>query len=340
MVKINTEYLEAIETFSDRTTVVVGDTFMDGYQLAELRSGNPEQTDAPILRTIGPMTYALGGAGNVAANLASLGANVHLFYIAGNDNWQDRIEKLATEAGITIHPFFEPVRKQETIRKERFVVNGKYSTRIDHKEHDLKPMSKQLLGIMCEDIGNHLGTLNPDAIVASDYDKRVFRGQKFGVALSSLTRHRVPLIVDPKPVNARTFYGADLVRPNLAEAKAITGFEFEEGPDTHENYEKLLTELKRVTNTRNVVVTLSQHGIACLDRELGYMHLPAEYKGDEAQVIGCGDTVLATLAMGKTSGLDLHQATRLANIAAGVVVNQQGTSKINLEGLVEAIHPL
>ncbi len=313
--------IKTIEGFAKKRFAVVGDAFLDRYIYGKVERINPERKGA-ILIKIQKEEYRLGGAGNVAMNIRSLGAHASLSCIVGDDPESNILKGLCENNGIKIFS----AKIGESIIKERFIESedNQYILRADYGEKNLK--------VIDEDSAKHfyerLEKTKFDALVVSDYNKHMFGGG-FGKKLVELAEGRNALsIVDTKPTNAYSFRHATVISPNLKEAREIL--------DKSDLNEKMLAEeLKRRIKSDYVVVTLAERGMACYDGK-NYNIVPTKAR-EVVDVCGAGDTARAGIALGLVSGLSLVEAVHLGNYAAGIVVEKQGTSTVSREELIERI---
>lgn len=311
----------AIEEFSNKRFAVVGDAFLDRYIYGAVERINPEKRGALLLR-IQKREYRLGGAGNVAINLHSLGARVSLSCAVGEDSESNILKGLCENNDVRLFS----VRIGESIIKERFIESGdnQYILRADYGENNLKPLDE----VSAKCLYGRLERTKFDAIFLSDYNKHIFK-KNFGKQLVEMAERRdVISIVDTKPLNAHSFEHATLISPNLKEAREILG-------NNNSNERILAEELKRKLKSDYVVVTLAERGMACYDGKK-YDEIPTKAR-EVVDVCGAGDTARAAIALGLASGLNLFEAAHLGNYAAGIVVEKQGTAVVSREELIERI---
>lgn len=321
--KKNKYLINIAKRFSNKRIAVIGDLILDSYAYGHINKLNPESA-APLLTLVSEnKDFRLGGAGNVATNLLNLGAIVDLYGVLGNDFRGRKFEKIIKTTGINLIKLYEG----QTIEKKRFIElsHGHYLIRIDSGESNLKEMSLKGENILFEQIKKSMHSY--DGLILSDYNKKLFRsnfGQKI-IDLANLNNKLI--VVDPKPVNAKKFLKARVVRPNLSEAKEIIGKK-----DLPLN--ALASELKKQMQSKSVVITCGGKGMIAFDEK--FYHIPTKAR-EVVDVSGAGDTVGAVLLLSLASGADLLQAAQIANYAAGVVVEKQGTSTLVMEELINKI---
>ncbi len=317
--------IDIIKEFKNRRIAIVGDIALDRYLWAVPKSENPE-SDAPIYIAL-KEDYRLGCAGNVAANISSLGAESLLFGIIGEDQEADIIKNCCLESRINIG-FFNEGR---TIIKERIMGlhHKTYIQRIDR--NDRSPIMEFDIPVISEEaeefLYSKISLSKPDCIVLSDYNKRVFRGGLAKRVIKFANSQGITTIVDPKQQNIDSFKGATLIKPNKREAQKITG-------DFSENLVPILRKLKSLIRTKYSVITSGEEGMFILDKKPYNIHA---HTRDVYDVSGAGDTVSAALALSLSSKASLLQAAHIANYAAGIVVEKQGTATLSERELIHRI---
>lgn len=298
--------------------VVLGDFIVDRYRVLQSERISPE-ADVIIYHQISE-DYRAGGAGNVANNLATMGARVHLYSVGGDDISLDMIFPNTILA--------DPTRK--TTIKERLVTKRQQIARIDDQTRE--PIS----GEMTEQLISHLdiGLVGASALVLSDYNHGVMTKRLVAAAIHAAKDLNIPIIVDSKaPDTMLKYKGTTIVMPNHQEAISITGMaEFDD--------DQVAEYLLKKMNLKSVAITLGANGILLCTPEGCQRFPPLELNTREEvkDVTGAGDTVTAATAVGLALGLSLPQVMRLANVAAGVVVKKMGVATATVEELRQAIH--
>lgn len=302
--------------------MVVGDIMLDKYWHGSATRISPE-APVPVLK-VNNTDNRLGGAANVAKNLVALGCQVTLLGAIGNDESGKIILDL-----LQTHQVPHQVRTIEnfsTITKLRVLCKHQQMIRLDHEDElealDLENL-KTIYDVFATEISNF------DMLVLSDYAKGVLYNPRPYIEVANA--FGIPVIIDPKSTDFSLYRGAAIVKPNLVEFEKIVG--------------KSATLDIMVDKARDL---LKQHSIGCLIITRGgdgmtlvpsvgeATHLPA-LSSDVYDVTGAGDTVLAVLAAGVSSGLDLMQVTYLSTVAAGLVVSKVGTSSVLLQELKNAL---
>lgn len=295
------------EAVARARVLVVGDIMLDRYWFGEVERISPE-APVPVVH-VAKREDRLGGAANVARNIVSLGAQVTLAGIVGQDEAADRVRQLLQDAGAKTHLVADP--KHPTTLKMRVLGRQQQLLRIDFEE---KP-DVTLIDKMHEEIASLIE--QHDVIVLSDYAKGTLA--KVEVLIQLARARKLPILVDPKGSNYKRYRGATLVTPNRSEMQQAVG-NWHSEDDLVERAQQLRQQLELDA----LLVTRSEQGMT-LFTEHGRDHVDAQAH-EVFDVSGAGDTVLATLAVMRATGMDWPQAMRWANRAGGIVVGKLGTS--------------
>lgn len=315
------EHLQEIKNILPRLNImVIGDVMLDEYLLGNVRGISPE-APVPIVE-IREQTYAPGGAGNVAANLASLGCNVRLCGVVGMDGPAARLyEIFATRPHISVH--FYRCQDRPTTTKTRILSHSQQMLRADHEErHPISPAAEEDL---LHYVQEHLKNLH--ACVLSDYAKGVLTDTLLQALISLCREANIPVIVDPKGHHYSRYQGATVVTPNTAEANLAA--ENEGGTMT---LEEIAGRLQKEIGSGALLITRGAQGMSLFLADAPPAHIQAQAR-TIYDVTGAGDTVVAVLALMLAGGLDLLAAAQLANTAAGIVVGKVGTACVTIDEL-------
>ena len=314
---------ELKEIIPTRKIMVVGDVMLDEYLWGHVRGISPE-APVPIVE-IRQQTYALGGAGNVAANLASVGCNVWLAGVVGADTQAAKIFELFSQtARISMHLY--PCQDRPTTTKTRILAHSQQLLRTDREERHYIPAEAEANILTC--FQERLDGLH--ACVLSDYAKGVLTDNLLSVLITLCNEAHIPIIVDPKGHRYSRYRGATVVTPNTAEANLAVGND--EGDMT---LEQVVDHLQGEIGDGALLITRGPRGMSLFQHGSPATHIPAQAR-NIYDVTGAGDTVVAVLALILSTGMNMENAARLANFAAGVVVGKVGTASVSLEELVAA----
>lgn len=310
------DHAKTIDDFRKANILVIGDIMLDQYVHAHVSRISPE---APVpIAHVKSEKYVLGGAANVAHNIAALGGKVSLIGRIGTDVYAEKLLELTKEKNIITGG----VVRQEgypTILKTRIVGLNQQLLRIDRE--DIKQDSGAVSKSIPADLGDY------DIILISDYAKGTI-SPSLMEALKKASGN-VRILVDPRPKNIDLYKGVYLVSPNLKEAEAITHLSLENG----DTIDKIGTKLKELLGG-NILITLGAEGMALFEGVK--RHFPTQAT-EVYDVSGAGDTVISTMALALAAGADLESAVDIANHAAGVVVKKPGTATLSSKELAEAL---
>ncbi|MBN1670097.1 MAG: bifunctional hydroxymethylpyrimidine kinase/phosphomethylpyrimidine kinase [Kiritimatiellae bacterium] len=318
--------LAAIARFGELRILVVGDVMLDIYDFCSSRESKPIDYEKPGKRAYKAhkSIRVLGGAGNVAANLASLGVATSLVGLTGNDENYFKLRQIADELGV--HHFLVRDASRPTTTKMRLYIDGEYVLRRD--EEATAEIDRETSATLLNETLRELPKLH--AVVLSDYDKGVFTRDNAAEIIKECRMHEVPVIVDFKPANREYFTGCDLIAPNDAEAaNLLPGF------SRHAGLEQHVRALHKLLGCRSTVVTLGEQGVCGFDGTT--FCLSTGKHVTPVDEVGCGDTVRAGLALAYAAGLSLADAVELANSAAAVIVQKPATARMTAQELIDFV---
>jgi rfaE bifunctional protein kinase chain/domain len=302
--------------------LVVGDVMLDHYLSGDAERISPE-APVPVVRVSGER-HLLGGAGNVARNIAALGGSPELVSVVGADDPGRVIQDLMAREGLSGQLVVE--KKRATTIKTRIIARNQQMLRVDREE------SRKLDGGSLEalDALMRQAASRHKVIVVSDYGKGVVC-QTLMNTIRTLKQSSAdgPLVlVDPKVVNAGLYAGVDLLTPNAKEAGELAGV----AASGREGVIKAGLAIFKRLRCRQLCITLGPEGMAVFERPGKVYHVPTVAR-NVYDVTGAGDTVMSVLATALGAGLGLAAASILANYAAGIVVGQVGTAVATHEAL-------
>ncbi|PLC54949.1 D-glycero-beta-D-manno-heptose-7-phosphate kinase [Pollutimonas nitritireducens] len=294
--------------------LVAGDVMLDRYWFGEVERISPE-APVPVVR-VARREDRLGGAANVARNIVALGAQATLLGLVGNDEAGEKVQALVHDAGIRPCLVVDP--QAPTTLKMRVLGRQQQLLRVDFEDSpgiqgvaDFDARAREL-------IGQH------DILVLSDYAKGAL--SQVGSLIHMAREADIPVLVDPKGHLYQRYSGATMITPNRAEMQEAVG-RWHSEQELEDRAQKLRAEL----NLEALLVTRSEQGMT-LFTDRGRQHTDA-YAHEVFDVSGAGDTVLATLAVTRATGLPWFDAVLWANRAGGVVVGKLGTSTVTPEEL-------
>lgn len=309
-----------LDNFKNIKIGVVGDLMLDDYIYGTVERISPE-APVPVVN-VKEEKFVLGGAANVVNNLASLGAKTICFGVIGNDANGERLLGAFADKKIDVSGLIRD-KERTTIVKRRIIGSNQQLLRIDWE--DITPISTFLEYALLRNIESKIDEL--DAVILSDYDKGVLTPM-VAKEIVRMCRDRGKIVtVDPKPKNAMNYYGATSMTPNRKEAKECLGME------RATNMEEVGKELKEKLKLDNLLLTRSEEGMS-LFIEDKVVNIPTFAK-EVYDVTGAGDTVISVFTLAAASGVSWHEAAKIANTAAGVVVGKMGTSTVTKDEILE-----
>ncbi|HEX4916792.1 MAG TPA: D-glycero-beta-D-manno-heptose-7-phosphate kinase [Limnobacter sp.] len=300
--------------FAKAKILVVGDVMLDRYWFGDVDRISPEAPVPVVL--VGHRDERLGGAANVAINASSLGAQLCLMGVVGNDEPGATVESLLTRAGVRSRLLKDP--QFPTTVKLRVVARQQQLVRIDFEERPTPEHLTTKMELFEQEYGQH------DVVLFSDYGKGALEHVADMIALCKKAGKIT--LVDPKGDDYAKYTGASFLTPNRSEFKQVMGSWKTEG----QLLEKAQT-LRARLSLGALLLTRSEEGMTLFTDE-GAFHVPAQAR-EVFDVSGAGDTVIATLACAIGAGMNMQDSVRLANKAGGVVVGKLGTAVILPEEL-------
>lgn len=310
----------AIPNFQSTHVLVVGDVMLDRYWHGSTSRISPE-APVPVVR-VEEAEERPGGAGNVALNIAALGATVTLISVTGADEASQMLLQKLGAAGIDCH--FHALPGVPTVTKLRVLSRHQQLIRLDF-EGAVSGFDSDAL------IAPYRSALErADVVVLSDYGKGALGGVQELIRLAR--EARVPVLVDPKSRDFGIYRGATLVTPNLNEFEAVAGHCRDEGELAARG-----AALTAQFDLGGLLITRGEQGMTLVQRDGAPLHLPARAR-EVYDVTGAGDTVISVLAAALGAGQDLMHSTALANLAAGIVVGKLGTAVVSVPEMRRALH--
>ncbi len=312
--------------FSSTTVLCVGDLMLDRFIYGEMERISPE-APVPVLR-LSRTREMLGGAGNVANNVASLGGRAILVGLVGRDQPGERVARLL-EGLPGIDARCVETDDRPTICKTRFIAVNQQVVRTD--EESLQPMTTRERAAL---LARVLASVRAaDAVVLADYGKAVLDSEVVAAVIAAARADGTPVFVDPKSTDFSVYRGATCITPNTKELALAAGEKQLPGMD------EVVRAARRVladADADAILATRSEKGMVLVERS-GAVHSVRARAREVFDVSGAGDTVIAALALSHAAGRPLPQAMHIANAAASVVVSKFGTATA---AIAEVLHEL
>lgn len=299
--------------------VVMGDVMLDRYWSGKAARISPE-APVPVVQ-VDNIEDRVGGAGNVALNIAKLGGKVTLLAVIGDDTEGDVIKKLLEAEGVICD--FVTVANARSICKLRIMAQHQQLIRIDFEKTPLVFNKEALFAKLQQTVCSH------SVIVFSDYGKGTLTDiERY---ITEANRAGLSVLVDPKGGDYTRYSHSHLVTPNIVELEAVVG--------ACKDEEDLIDKGRQLLQRYGIEALLLTRGEAgmTLIQSHDIHSLPAQAK-DVFDVTGAGDTVIAVMALSVALGMSLYDAMYLANLAGGIVVGKLGTSTVSIPELTRAMH--
>jgi rfaE bifunctional protein kinase chain/domain len=317
---------QLFQQFSQLKAGVIGDVMLDTYMWGHVERISPE-APVPIV-ALDKTEYRVGGASNVALNIASLGASVSILSVIGNDNDGKQLRQLLEHQQIKTD-FLLSSDKRSTTSKTRIISRNQQMMRLDKEiATDLGYEDENRLILALQ---TFIAQEKPDVIIFEDYNKGVLTEQVIQKAIALCKHHGIITTVDPKRKNFFSYKTVDVFKPNLKEVKDALNLLVENVNE--ESLRHIHSELKAQLQHHISFITLSEKGVFYQNEEQAAV-IPSHLRSI-ADVSGAGDTVIAVASLVYTATKDVELMAEVANIAGGLVCEEVGTAAINRERLIQ-----
>lgn len=321
-----TDFKQLFGDFGKIKAGVIGDMMLDTYLWGHVERISPE-APVPIV-ALERREERIGGAGNVALNLASLGARVSMLSVTGKDSDGATLDMLLRGSGIdTTYSLASGGRI--TTSKARVMGRNQQMLRLDSET--TRDLSGEEEDYLLEEVRRYVEKERPQVMIFEDYNKGVLTHRVIRETVALCRHHNVITAVDPKRKNFFSYEGVTIFKPNLKEVKEGLNLLLEEVrlPALQQIHEQLLAQLHH----RISFITLSEKGVFFQDGTVA-SHVPSHLR-NIADVSGAGDTVIAVASLVYAATHDVRLMAEVANIAGGLVCEEVGTAAINKARLLE-----
>lgn len=318
--------MSTVDKFSSVKVLCVGDVMLDRFIGGDIKRISPEGP-VPVI-SIRKAEKIPGGAANVARNISSLNGSCTLVGLIGDDeSGRTLVTEIKRDERISVQ--FVVSAERPTTEKIRYVSQGQHVIRadIESAEDVSQALELELINLISRLLPGH------SVVVLSDYAKGVLTDNVIRRTIQFAQEAKIPVLVDPKSQHLERYSGATVITPNSKELLAATGID--PGIDTDSAVRACHAVLSNTT-VENILVTRAEKGMTLLSRKKEPVHIAASAR-EVADVVGAGDTAIATLSMAVGAGADLEEAAALANCAAGVAVGKHGTATVTRSELLEAL---
>ena len=315
-----------VQQFGRHRVLVLGDIMVDRYIVGQVRRISPE-APIPVLQFERSHTV-LGGAGNVAHNIAALGGNAILVGVIGDDQPGAELStgRYGVPANVAVRSVIDPSRP--TTVKTRFISGSHQIMRLD--EETAEPVGAEIAEKLLRTFADSIK--EAAVVILSDYAKGVLCDDVLAGAIAIARQAGRPVIADPKRRSFEAYRHVSVLTPNEIETEQATGV----GTSTDACVERAGLVALRQSEAAAVLITRSARGVTLIGAGREPLHLAAEAR-EVADVSGAGDTLVAALATMLACGADLADAAAVANLCAGIAVGKQGTATVTQAELSAAL---
>lgn len=324
--EMSAPFRRAVQRFPDLRIIVAGDLMLDQYIRGSVTRLSPE-APVPVVQ-VSQDSLLPGGAGNVAVNLASLGANVEVLGVIGEDEAGSRLRLEFAAQGIEAGRVYSD-RSRVTSQKCRVIAERQQVIRYDRESSG--PLDSPIEDALLKSLAR--AAIDADAVILSDYGKGVITPSLLKAAIGLCRGRKIPITVDPKVEHFQLYRGVTCITPNVSEAFAGMRQSVKSGVEP-------LTDLGRAILSKlrcaSLLITRGPDGMSLFARNGSVKHIPTRAR-EVFDVTGAGDTVIAALTLGLAAGLGPSDAASLANCAAGIVVGKLGTASASPKELLDAL---
>lgn len=319
--------MEILDAFPDVNILIIGDVMLDRYWWGSVSRISPE-APVPVVR-MDHMTLTAGGAANVAANVAGLGARATLVGVTGDDPEADVLPDVLRRVGVSDEHLVRAAGRHTTT-KTRIVAHSQQIARVD--QETTADLPDDIENAVVDRLRALLDAT--DAIIISDYAKGFLTDPLLRHVIDHAKRAGIGVLVDPKGRDYAKYRSATMLTPNRREAADACALEEDDQSVVDVAGERLVEDLE----LQSVLITQGDAGMTLFERGSPPVHLPTKARA-VYDVTGAGDTVIASLAVAIAAGASTLLAAEIANTAAGLVVENVGTTAVSVKSLRAAMVP-
>ena len=314
-----------ISSFNQAKVLVVGDLILDEFIWGSVTRISPE---APVsVVWVDSENFMPGGASNVASNIRSLGGEVFLAGVVGDDARAEILRMTLREKGVDCEGVFTD-QLRPTTQKTRVIAHHQQVVRIDREV--VRPISYQVLSDIIDYIKERIKTV--DALIIEDYGKGVIVPRLVREAVRIAKKFNKVITVDPKETHFSYYRGVTTITPNQHEAGSAVGFQIKDDASLEEAGNKLLEKLKCET----ALITLGENGMSLFQKGKSMIKIPTVAQ-DVFDVSGAGDTVISAYTIARARKASAVEAAHISNCAAGIVVGKVGVAVTTADELLDRI---
>lgn len=316
---------KVIGNFEHARVLVIGDLILDEFLWGDVSRISPE-APVPVV-WVKKESFMPGGASNVANNIRSLGARVHIAGVIGDDERGAILKGELDQKGIDTTGIFVDESRPTTL-KTRVVAQHQQVVRIDKEK--VESLGQGIVSRMIRYVEKIIDDI--DAILIEDYGKGVITPALISRIVPMARRRNKIISVDPKEEHFKYYKGISVMTPNNHEASKAVGFKIKDDLTLKRAGEELLDKLA----CKIVLITLGENGMAVFQKGKPMTHIPTVAQ-EVFDVSGAGDTVIASYTLSLAAGANPIQSAHIANCAAGIVVGKIGIAVVTPQELIDRI---
>lgn len=316
------------KSFAGLNLLVIGDIMLDEYFWGDVNRISPE-APVPVVE-VDSITTRLGGAANVAKNLASLGVSPSLVALCGNDEFGVRLRSMCDEMDISTQGLLVSSHRPTTV-KTRVLARNQQVVRIDREK--TQPLCSEECDMLLEYVTSILPEMN--GVIISDYSKGVVSLPFISRILTKCHERKLFVAIDPKIRHFELYKGVSLITPNLKEAFACLGMPYHHC--SMDEVQQIGWKILENLELSHLLITLSERGMALFENEGRKYHHQPTVAQKVFDVTGAGDTVISAFTAAFCAGASPLDAALFANHAAGLVVAELGTASTTVEAVLNSL---
>jgi len=321
-----TDFEKLFKDFTNLRVAVIGDVMLDTYLWGKVERISPE-APVPVV-AIEKKEQRIGGAGNVALNTVSLGAETTLFSVVGDDADAEILSGLLQNEHVDTKYIIKS-RERITTNKMRIISRNQQMLRLDTELTD--NISEDDEEMLFKNFTSFVKRYQPALVIFEDYNKGVLTENLIQKLIAFCKENNIVTTVDPKRKNFFTYKGVDIFKPNLKEVKDGLNMLIDEVNE--ETLKKIHHELNKLLQHRISLITLSEKGVYI--QKGNYSRIIPTHMRNIADVSGAGDTVIAVASLVYAATKDITMSATIANLAGGIVCEEVGTVAINKKKLFD-----
>lgn len=319
---------EILKRFEGQEIIVVGDIMLDHFIKGSVSRISPE-APVPVV-AVNNEFFVAGGAGNVAVNLAALGAKPVMISVIGQDIGGEMLKGILQSKGIAVYGLAQD-KDRPTTQKIRVMAEQQQIVRFDRESK--KTISRDIADACMKSF--ELAIKTAKGVILSDYGKGMLSDQNIKTIIDKCRKRKIPVCVDPKIDNFKKYKNITCMTPNTKEAWEGAG----ESPKPGEQaIVKLGNKILKMLSAQSILITRSADGMSLFEKGKKLPTTIPTMAREVYDVTGAGDTVISVFTLGLAAGATLPEAAVLSNYAAGIVVGKSGTAtatRKEIEGVLK-----